>query len=268
MCFSNHIADHMERLDPGLAIHRFAGPGAPPNHSYACFIRRVEADRDRATVQIFGILASSLRRMETVGGLTTSFEGPQPFTYPRYSLNPDGHLVAHFPTITSQNELREALADPVKWSAFLDDLAANDIFFERRIVQADVFDHSAIARMIRRAWGQRILRDRTSALKAAVGISGEADIAPDLRAMLLDFASKARQGGARPLVILIEDQGYGGSLSAITGSALRANHIDFVTTSAIVSPDDTGNFLADGHFTPAADEKVARAVLDLLGRNQ
>jgi hypothetical protein len=84
--------------------------------------------------------------------------------------------------------------------------------------------------------------------------------------MLLDFAGKARQAGERPIVILIEDQGYGGSLSAIAVSELRAIRVDFVTTSEIVSPDDSGNFLADGHFTPAADEKIARAVLDLLGR--
>ena len=266
MSFSNHIADHMERLDPGLAIHRFAGPAAPPNHSYACFIRRFESGRARAPVQVLGILASSMRRMETVSGLTTSFEGPQPFTYPRYSLDTNGHLVGHFPTISSQNELREALAAPAKWAAFLDDLATNDAFYERRIIQADFFDHSVIARMIRRAWGQRVLRERTSKLRAAKGFSGAQDIAPVLRAMLLDFAGKARQAGERPIVILIEDRGYGGSLSAIAASELRANRIDFVTTSAIVSPDDSGNFLADGHFTPAADEKIARAVLDLLGR--
>jgi hypothetical protein len=103
---------------------------------------------------------------------------------------------------------------------------------------------------------------------APEGISGEPAIAPTLRAMLLDFASKARQAGKRPIVILIEDRGYGGTLSAMATSALRANRVDFVNTSAIVSPDDTGNFIADGHFTPAVDEKIARAVLELLGRNR
>ena len=56
------------------------------------------------------------------------------------------------------------------------------------------------------------------------------------------------------------------TLSAIAAPALRANHIDFITTSTIVSPADNSNFLPDGHFTPAANEKIARAMLALLGR--
>lgn len=267
MSFTSHIADHMEQLDSGLAVQRFAGPGAPPNHSYACYIRRTEANRTRAPVQILGVLASSIRRMETIGGLTTSFEGPQPFTYPRYSLDSNGNLVGHYPTITTQNELHEALADAAKWSLYLNDLATNDTFYTERIVKADVFDHSVIARMIRRAWGQRIQRDRTTNLRTADKLSGESSIAPVFRAMLIDFAFKVRQDGKRPVIILIEDQGYGGVLSTMAASALRDNHIEFISTSSIVSPDDSGNYLADGHFTPVADEKIARAVLDLLGRN-
>jgi hypothetical protein len=266
MSFSNQIARQMVRLDPGLASQNFAGPAAPPNHSYACFVRRAEAKRDRASIQILGILASSIPRMETISGLTTSFEGPEPFTYPRYSLAPDGHLVGYSPSIATQEDLRAALANPAEWHTFLDELAANDAFYERRIFQADVFDYSVLTRMIRRAWGQRVLRVRTTALRAADGFSGAPDIAPVLRAMLIDFANRARTAGEHPIVILIEDRGYGGTLSAIAAPALQANHIDFVTTSMIISPDDAGNFLADGHFTSLVNEKIAQAVLDLLGR--
>jgi hypothetical protein len=266
MSFSSHIADQMVRLNPGLASQSFFGPAASLNHSYACFVRRVEAERDRASIQILGILASSIRRMETISGLTTSFEAPTPFTYPRYSLAPDGHLVGYSPSITTQEDLRAALANPVKWRAFLDELATHDDFYEQRLFQADVFDHSVLARMIRRAWGQRVLRVRTAALRADDGFSGAPDIAPVLRAMLIDFANRARKAGERPIIILIEDQGYGGTLSAIAAPALQVNHVDFIATSTIAPPDDTSNFVSDGHFTPAVDEKIARAVLDLLGR--
>jgi hypothetical protein len=266
MSFSNQIADQMIRLDPGLASQSFGGPAAPLNHSYACFIRRVEAKRDRASIQILGILASSIPRMETISGLTTSFEGPEPFTYPRYSLAPDGHLVTYMPSITTQEDLRAALANPMKWQAFLNELAADDYFYAPLVFRADVFDHSVLARMARRAWGQRVMRVRTAALRAADGFSGAPDIAPILRAMLIDFANRARATGERPIVILIEDRGYGGTLSAIAATALRVNHIDFINTSAIVSPTATSNFLSDGHFIPAVNEKIARAMLDLLGR--
>jgi hypothetical protein len=266
MSFSNRIARQMVRLDPGLASQSFAGPAAPPNHSYACFVRRAEAKLNRAPIQIFGILASSVPRMETISGLTTSFEAPEPFTYPRYSLARDGRIVGYSPSINTPEDLRVVLANPAKWRAFLDELAAHDAFYAPRVFQADVFDYSVLTRMIRRAWGQRVLRDRTTALRAADGFSGAPDIAPVLRAMLIDFANRARTAGEHPIVILIEDQGYGGTLSAIAAPALQANHIDFVITSMIISPDDASNFLADGHFTPLANEKIAQAVLDLLGR--
>jgi hypothetical protein len=266
MSFSNQIADQMIRADPNLASQGFAGPAAPPNHSYACFLHRVEANLDRASVQILGILASSIPRMVTISGLSTSFEGPQSFTYPRYSLTSNGQLVGHSPSIDTEEDLRAALADSVKWRTFLNELATNDYFYSERVFQADVFDNSVLGRMIRRAWGQKALRSRTASLRAADGFSGASDIAPVLRAILIDFANRVRTAGQRPIVILIEDRGYGGTLSAIAAPALRANQVDFVTTSQIASPDDPGNFLSDGHFTPAANEKIARAVLDHLYR--
>jgi hypothetical protein len=267
MSFSAHIADQMTALDPDLASRQFGGPAAPPNHSYACFLRRFEAKRDLAPIQIVGLLASSVRRMETISGLTTSFESPMPFSYPRYSLSRDGRLLGHMPSIESASDLRVALNDPDKWRAFEQDLASNDYFYSRPVFQADVFDHSVIARMIRRAWGQRLLNERTDALRGADGFSGAPDISRVLGAILVDFAQKARARGTRPIVILIEDRGYGESLSSIAVPTLKANDIEFVATSTIVSPDDSGNFVADGHFTPAAFEKIARAVLKLLGND-
>ena len=265
MSFSGYIAERMTALAPELASRQFGGPAAPLNHTYACFLRRFEAKRDLAPIQIVGVLASSVRRMETISGLTTSFESPMPFSYPRYSLSPDGRLLGHMPSIESANDLRVALNDSDKWRAFEQDVASNDYFYSRPVFRADVLDHSVIARMIRRAWGQRFLNERTDALRAADGFSGAPDIPRVLGAILVDFAKKARARGTRPIVILIEDRGYGESLSSIAVPALKANDIEFVATSTIVSPDDSANFVGDGHFTPAAFEKIARAVLKLLG---
>jgi hypothetical protein len=267
MSFTNQIADQMERLDPGLASRRFGGPAAPPNHSYACFLRRLAGNRTLAPLQIIGVLASSVRRMETVTGLTTSFEGPMPFTYPRYSLTHDGHLEGRMPSIRTEDDLRSALADPQKWRLFEEDLAAADYFYSTAIFKEDALDRSVMARMIRRAWGQHVMNERTDALRTRDGFSGAPDIMPVLRAMLIDFARKARERGARPIVILIEDRGYGGTISTPVAPTLEANKIEFISTSTLVAPNDSGNFVPDGHFTSAAFEKIAQAVLHLLGRD-
>jgi hypothetical protein len=264
MSFSDNIADHLEQLDSNLAGQRFAGPGAPPNHSYACFIRRAQSRVALAPIQILGVLASSIPRMETLSGLTTSFEQPQPFTYPRYFMGLEGRLVDHSSSIKSREDLRAALSNQGKWRAFLDELSSNDAFYVQRIVQADIFDHSVIARMIRRAFGQRTLRMRIAALKPEAGFLGAPGIAPVLDTMLVDFAARSRAAGLRPIVILFEDRGFGTALSAIAAPVLRANRIDFVATSSIASPNDSANFIADGHFTPLVEERIARAVLALL----
>jgi hypothetical protein len=265
MSFTNQIADHMELLDSNVSGHRFSGPAAPPNHSYACFIRRSEASRDRAPIQILGILASSVLRMKTISGLTTSFESPEPFTYPRYSLAPDGKLIGYFPSIMSQNDLRTALADSGRWNAFLDELDRKDAFYVRSIMQADLFDHSVIGRLIRRAWGQHVERERTAMLHTKEGFMDTLEIAIVLRAMMIDFANKAHQNKERPIIILIENHGYGGSLSAMLAPLLKRNQIEFLSTSDIISSEDSSNFLADGHFTSAANQKIARATLNLIG---
>ena len=83
---------------------------------------------------------------------------------------------------------------------------------------------------------------------------------------MLDFATTARAAGLQPIVILFEDRGFGTALSTIAAPVLRANRIDFVATSSIASPNDSSNFIADGHFTPAVDKEIARAVLALLTR--
>ena len=266
MSFTNQIADEMEAADPGLASQRFGGPAAPPSHSYACFSRRVSGRRHVAPIQIIGVLASSVPRMQTLSGLTTSFEVPEPFTYPRYTLGSDGRLQAEMPSITSRSELHAALAEPQLWHAFVAQLRNDDSFYAEHVFQADIFDHSVLGRLLRRAWGQRTLRERTNALRPEQGFVGAPDIVSTLGAMLLDFGEKARNSAGRPVVILLEDRGYGRTLSEMLTHALRENSIDFVATSAIVPAGDSANFLPDGHFTPVANEKIAAAVLAVLGR--
>jgi hypothetical protein len=264
--FSLAIAEQIEILDPRFAIQHFGGPGASPNHSFACFVQRNESGQARAPIQIIGVLGSSLRRMLTISGLTTSFEQPQPFTYPRYTLGTEGHLIAHRASIQSPDELRSALADPVQWGTFVDELATMDAFYTPEMMSANLTDNSVLLRMVRRAWGQRVLRDRTAALHAEMGFDGSPELAPVLRAILIDFANRARAAGQRPLVILIEDRGYGGLLSAILARTLRESKIEFIATGEIASSDDPHNFVPDGHFTPAVFAEIGRATLRVLNR--
>lgn len=264
--FVDNVARQLEEIDPKLAGQGFGGPAAPVNHSYACFMQRARLGLARAPIQILGVLASSIPRMLTVSGLTTSFEVPEPFTYPRYSLASDGSLMAHWPSIRSLADLHAALADSEKWRHFLGELATYDYYYDPELVRANIFDHSVIGRMVRRAWAQRSYRMRTAALRPHDKYSGAPEIAPVLVKLLINFADTARKAGESPIVILFEDQGFGTSLSAVVAPALRVHNIDFVATSAIASPTDSSNFIPDGHFVPEVNAKITQAVLKLLDR--
>lgn len=264
MSFTQKIAEQMQSIDPAMIPRRFDGPSAPLNHSYACFITGIEAGRELAPIQILGILASTVRRMETISGLTTSFEGPMPFTYPRYYTGSDGTLTSRTASIASPNDLRRALRDPSQWQSFVDELSNADYFYSPFLFRADIFDHSVILRMIRRAYGQHMIRARTDALRPKEGFAGSPDIAKVLNAIFLSFSQKCRDRGVTPMVILIEDGGYGRTLSPIAIPMLRAAQIDYVSTASIAPPDDSANFVADGHFTRAAFRRIAAAVLEKI----
>ena len=268
MSFSADVAEQMERLDSGVALNNFAGPAAPLNHSYACFLEREKKGLVRMPVQIVGVLGSSLLRMHTIDGLTTGFEAPQPFTYPRYSLAADGHLVAHWPIIRTQQDLHEVFADPAKWQTFLHELTAEDDYYRDILMRSNVFDRSVIVRMLRRAWAQRFRRERTDTLGMESGFSGAPDIPPTLNAMLLDIQKRCLAAKARLVVLLIEDRGYEGVFSRITVPSLKRHNIDYVITSKIAPTSDSNTFISDGHFTDAVNAKIAKALLALLGRPQ
>jgi hypothetical protein len=264
--FTNHIGGQIERIAPELHVTAFSGPAAPPSHSFACFTRRNHAGIDGNRVQIIGVLASSLRRMATTSGLTTSFEAPHPFTYPRYAVE-GGRIIASPPAVATEAELRAVVADPRRWHRYVDGLKETDGFAQRFILLADPLDHSVVGRLIRRAWGQRALRDETARLRGDRGdFDGDPAIITTLRALLIDFARRAEAKGQRPIVLLFDDQGYDGVLKRTIAPTLRARGIAYVLSTDIARADDPANFLSDGHFTPAIDAKMASETINLIRR--
>ena len=264
MSFSNGISRAVHGLDPTVQVALYAGPEAPPNHAYALYqaARRLGPAAPQADVVCWGILASAVKGMTTLTGDTWMFEAPAPFCYPRYTLDPSGNLVERWPTIRTEADLRAALADPNKMAAFRTSLSAGDRFYDPLLFGLPWLDHSALARMVRRAYADH----HVSALSAQIerphaGFADEADVGRPLRAMCRQFAADVRADGRRPLIILIQDQGSPSDLYDLLGPALTEAGVPFVSTHEIVRTSDRSNFVADGHFTPAAYDRVAAAVL-------
>jgi hypothetical protein len=259
--FSGQLADVLSQF---VSVESYLGPGAPPNHSYACFVKENSFGGDHNQVQIMGITASSLSRMESIWGTTTSYEYPQPFTFPRYRLGPDGELTSHEPSVRSPDDLRRILSDHTSWNAWLSELEAEDYFYVRGLVAADLADKSVIGRMIRRGFGQSISRKRAAMLRGEDGKINAQEIVKVLPKLISKFAERARGSGQRPIIVLFEEYGQGGVLMRILGDTLVNEQIEYVSSANIVATSDARNYAADGHFSPESNMKIAQALLDLI----
>lgn len=262
--FAGQLSEALARSDPALYINLYGGPGAPPSHSYACFVKENESGRDRLPVQIIGITASSLPRMGSIWGATTSVEYPQPFTFPRYSVGAHGELLAHEPSVRSPNDLRRILSDSNAWNGWLAELDSEDYFFSRILTSEDPADHSVIGRMIRRGFGQYIIRRRMDELHAQDTNFAAPEISRVLPALMSDFAQRARQAGELPMVVMFDEYGYSGVLERILEPTLIAERIAYVSSPRVVPANDVRNYQPDRHFTAQANDKLAQAVLEIL----
>ena len=257
MSFTDHIADQLEKLDPHLVITRHSGPGAPPNHSYACFQAVQRAGYDSNGVQVLGVLASALPRMLSLTGASNSFESPQPFTFPRYEIDGTGALIAVEPEIRSPKDVR----NPTKWSAFKAQLEQKDALYDSLQYGGQWADKSVFLRLLRRAYAQAELRRRNVRLTND-GTQFNADLGPPLRAMLVSFTRQVRARGQRPIIILLQDRGYGAvSLARLVGPAPQDAGATVIRSDEVASVSDPRNFLPDGHFTPKVDRLIAHRVL-------
>jgi hypothetical protein len=263
MSFSNHVGEAMEAMDSKLAIRAIAGPAAPPNYSFAAY--NLDRANLQADVAILGVLASSVKALRTMNGMTWQFEGPAPYTYPRYLVE-DGKLKAIWPKILSLAQLRAALHDKQQWDAFVTQMQQGDEFYNSFLFKHNWLDNSVLVRLIRRAWAQRHQTTITSQTHTSAGFNAQTD-SPVLRAMVSDFAAMVKRDGKLPIVLILNDRGYDDHLFQALKPTLEKDSIPYVSSHNIAPATDVSNFVADGHFTESANKSISEAVLKLINEH-
>ena len=267
MSFSRDISLAAHALDPTVQVAFYGGPEAPPNHAFALYraVRALGPAAPPADVAVWGILASAVKGMVTLTGDTWMFDAPAPFCYPRYTLDAAGQLQERWPSIRTEADLRAAVADPARMATFRADLSAGDRFYSPFAFRHNLLDASALGRMIRRAYASHHFSAVAATIAGKDGFNpDDRDIGPTLKAMCREFAATVRADGRRPLVLLIQDQGSDADLYKLLGPSLAADGVPYLSTHELVPARDHSNFVADGHFTAAAYDRVARAMLDRL----
>jgi hypothetical protein len=268
MSFSNDVGAALAKLDATVHPVFFAGPAAPPNHSLACFRRQqahaAQTRDDESSVQVMGILASSVQGLLSMTGATTGFEAPAPFTYPRYRIGANGDLDEHQPLVHTLHDWRRITGDPAAWRAFRQQLIANDAFFDPLTFDENVIDRSSLARVLRRGYAQQRTRKLADSVLGAQGYRENSEASHLLKAVVLDFAKRSRAQGKRPIVLLLQDGSSADALHRLLAPLLSAQGVEYVSTHAVAPTSDRANFIPDGHFTPEANWRIAGELQKVL----
>lgn len=255
--FSMHAAHAAVALDGRITLRGFGGPGAPPNHSYAGY--KVDTPFRKADVVVFGVLSSSVPDMGSMSGLIWQFESPAPFTFPRYHLAGD-QLTEEQPLIKSEAQFRQAFGKP-EWQQFKAQLKASDRGYGWFVFDKSPLDRSAIVRLVRRGWVAHHEGYDQGVYDAHTGFNPQSEEVQVLKAMIVDLSRRTQARGEHLIVLLLHTRGQSDHLYQAIGPALDAAKIDYISTHTLFSANDPTNFLPDGHYVPATNQKIAKVLL-------
>lgn len=256
MSFSNHILRAAERARPGLALDLAGAPAAPPNWAYAAFLADA-GNRRAGDVAVLGVLSSAVPGTLSLSNRTRNFEQPAPLTYPIFRADGAGGLLRIDPMVTDLEEERALSPDATRaWAA---ELRAQDALWSPAAFAAPWLDVSPFARLVRRA----LATSDIDARRARIARNPELWQA-GLETMLTDFAARARAEGMTPVVLLIQTRGPEAPDLARLRPALAAAGVATLATVDHVDPARPVNFLADGHYTDAANDRLGAAFIELI----
>ena len=236
-------------------------PGAPSNWSYGAYLRDRGGGKSRAVVLAF--MSQTLPMITTLSAMTWSFDLPMPYTSDRFYLK-DNQLRVTRPPYSTFEGYMEAFNDPVKWSSLRDLLAKKDSMYNSFIMHANILDHSSLFRLVRRAYAQRFLRNARKAVLDSTGFRADSEPVKVARAIVHDFAIQARRDGVIPVIFLVNNLGYSDYLFEALRPVLQADHIPYLSSHTVVSPDDPRGYLPDSHFTDEVDDRLARALAKVI----
>jgi hypothetical protein len=251
------LARTSDRFTPRIV----GAPGAPSNWSYGAYLRDRGGGESRAVVLAF--MSHSLPMITSLSAMTWSFDLPMPYTEDRFYLEEDQLRVIH-PPYTSFEKYVEAFRDPARWSALREFFAEHDSMYNAFIMRASILDHSSLFRLVRRAYGQRFLRNARRAVLDGSGFRADSEQVKVARAIIHDFAIQVRRDGMIPIIFLVNNLGYSDYLFKALSPVLQADRIPYLSSHTIVSPDDPRGYLPDSHFTDEVDDKLAEAVVKLI----
>jgi hypothetical protein len=255
------LAEAIGRVTTKYTARAVGAPGATANWAYGAYLRDRGGKKSRAVVLAF--MSANLAMITAMSPMTWNIGFPMPYTGDRFYVADKKLQVIH-PPYDSFDTYVATFDDPKKWEAACDVFAKYDTMYSPFVRKATFLDHSSLFRLVRRAYGQHLERRVRGAVLDQSGFHPDTEQMEVARAIIHDFALHARADGMVPVIYLVNNLGYSDYLFRALSPALKADNVPFVSSHQIVSPNDPRGYLADSHFTPAVDDRIARALIAVI----
>jgi hypothetical protein len=261
MSHAVRLALALGRISDRYTPRIVGAPGATANWAYGAYLRDRGGRKSRAVVLAF--MTANLPMITTMSPMTWNIDAPMPYTADRFYVENAQLRVIH-PPYTSFEQYVQTFYDPTKWSAALDLFAKDDSMYNSLIMRASIFDHSSLYRLVRRAYGQRFIRNSRKASIDQTGFRPDSEQIGVARMIVHEFAAQARSDSMIPVIFLVNNLGYSDYLFQALKPALNADKIPYVSSDSVVSPNDPRGYLPDSHFTDDGDDELARELVKLI----
>ena len=251
------LADALGRISDRMAPRIIGAPGATSNWSYGAYLRDRGGGNSRA-VQLKQLCDDFVVLPDDV-------ECRLSYALYRRSFHLEGNrLEVIHPPYASFDQYVKTFYDPAAWSAALRFFVENDPFYDSFVEHANILDHSALLRLLRRGHDHKMIRDLQKSVLDQSGFRPDSEGLRVARAIIHEFAMQARRDGMIPIIYLVNNLGYSDNLFRALRPAPEADNVPYLSTHTLVSPDDPRGYLPDSHFTDENDNRLAAALVELI----
>lgn len=257
------LAYALGRVSDRFTPRIVGAPSATSNWAYGAYLRDRGGGKSHVVVLAFS--SQTLPWITSMSPMTFVFDRPMPYTSDRYYIEGNQLRVMH-PPYSSFNGFVQTFYDPVRWSTALSFFAKNDPMYNGFMMRASILDHSSLFRLVRRAVGQRVLADTGAAVIDKAGFKPGSEQVRVAEAIIHEFAIDARRDGMIPVIYLVNNLGYSDYLFKALSPVLQADHVPYLSSHTVVSADNPRGYLPDSHFTDEVDDKLANALIGVIGR--
>jgi hypothetical protein len=193
---------------------------ATGNWAYDAYLR--DRGGKKSYTAVLAFMSANLAMIKTSSPMTWDIGLPMPHTADSFDFDGNQLHVIH-PPYTSFEQYVNTFYNTSKWSDALNFFGKYDTMYNSFIMRANILDHSSLFRLIRRAYGQRFVRNARRAVLDEEGFRSDSEQVEIGQHIIHEFALQARSEGMIPVIFLVNNLGYSDYLFRALAPVLRSS---------------------------------------------